>query len=248
MIKLGISGITGKVGSCLIEALKHDKEISPVVGLARICGNIEGISIVDNIDKFLTQCDFVIDFSSPELIEKICDANKLHKKPIISGTSGLSDLQIIKLKENAEFTKVFWSMNTSYGVAMVSSIIENIAKAIPEAEIEIHEEHHNQKKDAPSGTAILLANKILKVKDGDNSCLKTDRNQKRNPSDIGFSVVRAGNTIGKHEISFYFDNQVIKISHEAFDRKIYALGAIKIAKIILSKPEKNGFFEISDIY
>lgn len=248
-MKIGISGINGRVGKIIYDELKNDEFLTPSIGLSRfVSDDSSEIKTTNNICHFLECCDCVIDFSSPELLEKICEENIKYKKIIISGTSGLSENQIEKLKQNGKFAKVFWSMNTSFGLNFVAKIVENIAKSIKEAEIEIHEEHHNQKKDAPSGTAIMLGNKILKAREQTKKSFSIDRNHKRENGEIGFSSIRAGNIIGKHDVSFYFGNELIKISHEAFERKVFATGAIKIAKIIIEKKEEIGFFESSDIF
>lgn len=249
MINLGISGITGRMGKKIVDIISATEQTVFKISCGLSSKNIDfnGIKVTNDIDTFLDSCDFVIDFSSPNVLRELCLKNIKKKLPIISGTSGLSDNDIVELKNLATLTKVFWSMNTSFGMAAMIEVVKKLSINLSDAEIEIHEKHHNKKIDSPSGTAMLIAREIAKSRNLDESWIKIDRNGKRNLFDIGISSERAGNTIGEHEVSFYFQNQKISIKHEAFDREIFASGAIKIAEILSKKECKAGFFTLENI-
>jgi len=248
MIKLGISGINGKVGLQIIELVKNDKDLKITIGLARNNNTIFGINVISDVEKFLQNCDIIIDFSSANLLEKICDINMNYNIPIVSGTSGLDENNIIKLKELSKTTKILWCMNMSFGVNLMRSMVSNLSSFLPNSEVEILETHHDKKKDSPSGTAIMLGNEIANARSYNlKDVMRLDRNGERLPSDIGFSVRRAGKIVGEHTASFFFGDELIEITHKAFDRKIFAQGAIDAAKKLYQNKSKNGFFDYKDI-
>ncbi len=252
MIKIGISGFYGKMGSSIVQHCTQNKgECVISVGLDKkesIGTAIDKIKRTYDLDEFCESCDVIIDFSSPELLQEIIKVNTKHKKPLVSGTSGLSVEQINNLVELGKLTKVFWCLNMSEGVNLMRKLLTQATKSLTDSDIEILETHHNQKKDAPSGTALLLGNEIAKARNVNlGDVMKTDRNSVRSPSDIGFAVRRGGSVIGEHTVSFFFGDEVLEITHKAFNRAIFAQGAVKAAVKLFNNPAQFGFFDYIDL-
>ncbi|QED23666.1 4-hydroxy-tetrahydrodipicolinate reductase [Candidatus Deianiraea vastatrix] len=248
MIKLGISGISGRVGRLILEILQGDDFFVPSIGFGRSEGEICGVKVVSNAVEFVNSCDIIVDFSLPDGLEKVIDANMSAKKPLISGTTGLSDAQMDKLVRLSGSTKVLWDMNMSLGVGIIRGIVGDIGAQLPKAEVEILEKHHNQKKDAPSGTAILLGKEIAGARGVDFKAVASyDRDHKRKDGEIGFASIRAGNIVGEHRVSFFFGDEEIEVCHKAFSRKIFAQGAADGAKKLYSLNVSHGFFSLGDL-
>ena len=252
MLRLGISGFYGKVGRNIVECCQeYDMEAIISVGLDRkenIGVSIDKIKRTYDLDEFCESCDVIIDFSSPELLADIIKVNRIHKKPIVTGTSGLQQKQINDLIALGEVTKVFWCLNMSEGINVVRQLISQTARTLYNSDVEILETHHNQKKDAPSGTAILLGQEIARARNVNLAdVMKIDRNSIREQSDIGFATRRGGSVIGEHTVSFFFGDEVVEITHRAFNRMIFAKGAITAAIKLFKHPAKKGFFDYMDL-
>ena len=246
MIKILLSGITGKMGHEIIKEVSNQKDFLVVAGVSRNTNN-DNIIIYNDTDKIKEDVDVIIDFSSPDFTLNILDYAKKKNIPIVIGTTGFNDLQLEKINEYAKYIPIFKSSNMSYEINLINDILFNYANKIGESDIEIIETHHRNKKDSPSGTAIMLADTI---NNSFNNSLNYvyDRHslkQKRKNNEIGIHSVRGGTEMGKHTVLFLGDNESIEITHNVTSRSVFAKGTLKAVKFILKK--KKGLYNMKDL-
>ncbi|MDP3730776.1 MAG: 4-hydroxy-tetrahydrodipicolinate reductase [Candidatus Omnitrophota bacterium] len=221
MVKICISGSKGKMGSRIIDLARGDPELEVAAEF-----DIDG-----NAEAGITACECLIDFTTPAAtMEHLALCEKL-KKPIVIGTTGLSEDEKAKIKETSAHIPVVLSPNMSIGVNLLFKLIEETSKALGEDyDVNIVEAHHSEKKDAPSGTAKEMA-KIAKGVKGD--------------IEIPIDSVREGEIVGEHTITFESDADLLEITHSAKTRDIFVKGALKAAKFAAGK--KSGLFTMKDV-
>lgn len=191
--------------------------------------------------------DVIIDFSVPEASMQILKYAKEKNIPIVIATTGFSEKQKQIIKESSKYIAIFQSANMSYETHLMASLLKKVAKALPESDVEIVETHHRNKLDAPSGTALLLADSINDALDNqmDYCYSRHERREKRPQKEIGFSSIRGGTEAGKHAVLFLGENETLEITHTVTSRSVFAKGALKAAEFIVSKP--NGFYSMDDL-
>lgn len=238
-----IIGIGGKMGRALCErAAQYDCVITG--GLDKV--KTPNCPTFENISDINVPIDAVIDFSRPVLLDGIIELCVKLRCPCVLATTGYDEEQERKIKQLSESVAVFKSENMSLGVNVLSILAEQAASILKNFDIEIIERHHNQKADAPSGTAKLLLNSIEKgLATPSVRVYGREGNSKRNTGEIGIHSVRGGSVVGEHEVGFYGNDEVITLSHSAGSRKIFADGALKAAKWILNK--KPGLYDMHDM-
>ena len=191
----------------------------------------------------------IVDFSSPKVFDAMLDYALANKLPVVVCTTGLSEEQIARLDSAVEQIAVLRSANMSLGVNLLIKLVKEAAQTLAKAgfDIEIVERHHNQKKDAPSGTALALADSINEGLDNAYEYVydRSDRVQKRDPKEIGISAVRGGNIPGTHEVIFAGMDEVVELTHLAYSRSIFGKGAISAAKFLAGKSPK--FYSMADV-
>jgi len=233
-IKLGITGYTGKMGQAILSEASNFKEFVVSAGLVR--GDTSGdIILTDTLDKLCKASDVVIDFSVPEVFHKLVAAAVEHKVPLVSGTTPLKAPEFKALERASQTIPVLYSQNMSIGITALSPLLRELYLKLGDMaeKVEIIETHHTHKKDAPSGTAMLLASKMLNVEISDLPSKK-----------IAISSFRVGSVFGEHEVLFTLANETIKISHKALNRNIFATGALNAALWIHNK--KPGMYSMQD--
>ncbi len=248
MIKLIISGCNGKMGSVLSRLANDDENIKVVAGFDINTQKNYGYEVYDDLNNFKGEADVIIDFSHPSLTEKVLEYAKNTKTPVVVATTGLSDEQKEKLLDVSKETAVFFSANMSLGINLLTELVKEAAKVLEdEFDIEIIEKHHHRKIDAPSGTALLIADAI-------NQALKSkkeyvyDRHsvrKKRSETEMGIHTVRGGTIVGEHEVIFAGNDEIIEIKHTAMSRDIFAVGAISAAKFLCGKDK--GYYSMQDM-
>lgn len=248
MTKVILYGCNGKMGQVITRLSNENHDVQIVVGID-INDSIKNPypvfrSTVDcNVDG-----DVIIDFSNPESLDSLLEFATTKKIPLVLATTGLSDLQKNKLKEASEKIPVFQSANMSLGVNLLTDLVKKAAKVLEGYfDIEIIEKHHNQKIDAPSGTAIMLANAVNSEFD-DNLAYEYDRHskrQKRTKNEIGIHSVRGGTIVGEHDVIFAGHDEVITISHSALSKEVFAVGAVRAAKFL--KGKAPGLYDMNSI-
>ncbi len=250
MINIGVYGGSGRVGSLIIKNLKDDKEakLSCVHVLEKIEIDVPNALITNDIDTLLKNCDVVIDFTLPDGTESLLNRALKNPKPIVSGTTGLSQHQINLMQEASKSMPILYATNMSLGIAVLNRLVELSSKKLRDFDIEIVEMHHRYKKDAPSGTALTLATHAAKARGLDIDKVRVSgRNGnigQRSKDEIGVFALRGGDIVGRHTVGFYNDGEYLELNHTATSRDTFAKGAIKAAKWLVS--QDSGLYSIYD--
>lgn len=251
MIKVGIFGATGRVGKLLIEDLKatHDISLSSVFVRNTLDFSIDpSILVTRDLNAFLHACDVVIDFSLPEACESMLEAAIMSPKPLVIGTTGLSQHQLNLLEEASKSMPVLYATNMSLGVALLNKLVYQASNALKGFDIEIVEMHHRHKKDAPSGTALTLAHSAAKGRDLDLDSVRVSGRDgnigARSKDEIAVMALRGGDIVGRHTVGFYNDGEFIELNHTATSRNTFSKGAIRAAQWLVKK--EAGLYSISD--
>ena len=189
--------------------------------------------------------DCIIDFSHHSCTKDLMDFAISHDLPVILATTGQTPEEKKMIDDAAEQIPVFFAANYSLGVALLIDLAKKAAAVMQDADIEIVETHHNRKLDAPSGTALAIANAIREVRPGSNIITGRSGYSKREPGDIGISSVRMGNIVGIHEVVIATPNQSITLKHEAFSRALFAEGALKAAAFLVG--QKPGLYDMNSL-
>ncbi|HEY8418899.1 MAG TPA: 4-hydroxy-tetrahydrodipicolinate reductase [Clostridia bacterium] len=246
MINLMICGVGGKMGKTLLDAAKQDKDIVKIVGFDKFKSQLD-IPVFDNYKDAPKDINCIIDFSRPDAIYGLLNYAKANRIPLVIATTGYSDEQQELITQASKDIPIFFSGNMSLGVSVMCELVKLAASKLADFDIEIVETHHNQKVDAPSGTAIMLAQSV-------NQGLPRPRhltfgrhssNQKREKEEIGMHSLRGGTVVGEHTVSFFGGDEVISIKHTAQSKTIFALGAIKAAKFLIN--QSNGLYSMKDL-
>ena len=249
MVKILMHGCNGRMGQVITGLVKEDENATITAGVDVYDGIKNDYPVFSKLQDVNVDFDVIIDFSTASVIDGLLDYCEAVKKPVVLCTTGLSEEQIKKAKKVSETVAVLRSANMSIGVNVIMKLLrEAVAKLAPEGfDVEIVEKHNNQKLDAPSGTAIALADVM---NDEMGGCYEYiyDRSQvrkKRDKKELGISAVRGGNIVGEHDVIFAGTDEVITISHSAHSKAIFAKGSIAAAKYIFDK--KPGMYDMSDV-
>ena len=247
MINIVLCGSGGKMGKFVAEAVKADDTLQITGGVDKV-NNSQNFPVFKSFKEINVPCDLIIDFSNPVLLDDILSFAIFKKIPVVLATTGYSESQIIKIKDASKEIPIFFTFNMSLGVNLICSLAKKATLVLGDAfDIEIVEKHHNQKIDAPSGTAIMLANAVNEVFN-DSKNYEYDRHskrQKRSKNEIGIHSVRGGTIVGEHDVIFAGHDEVITISHSAYSKEVFAAGAVKAAKFIADK--KAGMYDMNSI-
>jgi len=246
MIKMLLNGCNGKMGKVISEMAKESKTITIVAGVDRNSSNLT-YPCYDNVLECDVDVDVILDFSRPDALDDLCKYSKEKNIPIVFCTTGYSPEQLSKIDSLSCDIPVFHSANMSIGINIVNNILKNISNMLyKDFDIEIIEKHHNQKVDAPSGTALLLANTIKDSIEDETVFVKgRDGISKREPNEIGIHAIRGGNIIGDHEVIFAGKGECIEIKHTAISRDVFAIGSLKACEFIYGKAK--GMYSMDDV-
>lgn len=247
MIKVLINGCNGRMGQVLA------KEIDRFPNLLLVCGfdiNDNGkntFPVYSNIDDIKEKPDVIVDFSIPCATFNILKYARKENVPVVIATTGFTKEQLDEIKEISKSIPVFQSSNMSFDINLMKKVVAEVAKNLKGTDIEIVETHHNRKVDAPSGTAVLLADAINEVMDEklEYNFNRHDIHEKRNPNEIGFSSIRGGNIVGEHSVMFFGEHETFEIKHTSYSRDVFAEGALKACEFIASQPA--GLYGMDDM-
>lgn len=248
MIKLLINGINGKMGQEVVKSLKDYPDICLVGGLDKVTSSNSTYPTFQDFNFVSEMPDIVIDFSVPEATISLLPNLVCKNIPIVIATTGFNKDEQNQIIDASLKIPIFQSANMSYQIALMGKILSQVSKELPNSEVEIVEVHHNRKLDAPSGTALMLADKINSVNNNKfyYEFNRFNKHEKRKQNEIGFSSIRGGNIVGEHQVLFFDDNEVLEIKHTAYSRSIFANGAIKAAKFLIGK--KAGIYDMGDLF
>ena len=234
------------MGGEVIKAVQNKEQFKIVCGFDKEATN-KGFPIYNNIEDIKEKVDVIIDFSVPVATLKILEYAKENKIPIVIATTGFSKEELEKIEEYSKEIPIFRSSNMSLNINLMASILQKVAEVLYEDDIEIIETHHNRKVDSPSGTAILLADAINKVFEGEKeyNFERMQKREKRSKNEIGFSSIRGGNIVGEHKVAFFGENESLEITHKAYSRQVFAEGALKAADFIVN--QTVGLYDMSSL-
>lgn len=249
MIKIAISGCNGHMGRVVESICAADPIISVVAGFDLLGTGDHDFKVYSTPDKFTGEVDAVIDFSSPAALKALLDFGKVRHVPLVLATTGYSEGQLADIDEAAKVVPVFRSGNMSLGINLLLELVKRAASVLGEGyDVEIIERHHRRKVDAPSGTALMLAEAANEGLPYEGEYVY-DRHEVRKPRDkreIGISSVRGGTIVGDHEVIFAGRDEVIELTHSAQSREVFASGAVKAAKF-MSGVKAPGLYSMSDL-
>ena len=248
MINVILCGASGKMGQNIAKCCADNGNFTIVAGVDNV--NLgQPFPIYKKISDVTQKADVVIDFSNPVLLDDLLGFATSKNIPLVIATTGYTDKQIEKIKNASKQIPLFFTFNMSIGVNLITMLAKKAASVLGnDFDIEIVEKHHNQKIDAPSGTAIMLANAINSEFD-DKMNYEYDRHskrQKRTKNEIGIHSVRGGTIVGEHDVIFAGRDEIITISHTALSKEVFASGAIRAAEFILHKPA--GLYDMNSIF
>lgn len=253
MIKIGILGSTGRVGSLLIDDLANDSEAraSVVHVNGKLVKNLAADTIVTNDMKVLfDSSDVIIDFSAPAATELLLTevVENGAKKPLVIATTGFNKHQQNLLLEASKIVPILYATNMSLGVAVLNKLVALASKTLRDFDIEIVEQHHRHKVDSPSGTALTLAEHAAKARDLDLDEVRISGRDgqigARTKDEIAVMALRGGDIVGRHTVGLYNDGEFLELNHTATARNTFSKGAIKVAKWIIGKDAK--LYSIND--
>lgn len=246
-MRILLCGANGKMGKVVYECASAFENTDVVAGVDPY-GENDNFPVYRSFDDVDTKADVIIDFSHPALLSSMLKFATENKIPAVVATTGLDENGLNLIIKASKEIPVFFTANMSLGVNLISELAKKAAAVLsPDFDIEIVEMHHNQKIDAPSGTALLLADEISGVLENE-PVYEFDRHSKRmkrSKNEIGISSVRGGTIVGEHEIIFAGTDEVIKISHSAYSKKLFANGAINAAKFIVNA--QSGLYSMKDV-
>lgn len=248
MIDIAVCGASGKMGKVICDVVSSRDDCQVVAGIDKITDTYSDFPIVSKVSDLNVKPDVIIDFSHPSVLDDLLDYCQTNGTPLVIATTGYNDEQIAKIKKASSQIPVFFTFNMSLGINLLAQLAKKAAQILGgQFDIEIVEKHHNQKIDAPSGTAIMLADAINEEL-GNSYSFTYDRHsvrQKRSKTEIGMHAIRGGTIVGEHEIIFAGRDEVVTLKHEAHSKEVFAVGAVNAAVFISDKP--SGLYDMSEL-
>lgn len=246
--KVLINGALGHMGQAVLAALKAaDGDLVPAVGIDLQTGDFPG-ALFASAEAVDVPFDIAIDFSRPQATMAVLELCLREGKPLVTGTTGLGEAEMSRLKEAAKTIPVFYSRNMSLGVNLQLALVRAATRVLGSAfDPEIVETHHNQKVDAPSGTALMLAEAIEGARDGESELVfgRHETNKRRDKKEIGIHSLRGGNKAGEHSVYFLGTDEEIVITHRAGSKRVFADGALTAAAFLLDR--EPGFYTMENV-
>lgn len=248
MIKAILHGCCGRMGRIITEICEKDENIEITAGVDAFGSAYAGYPVFKTLEE-CPEGDVIIDFSNASAIDGLLAYSVRRQIPAVVCTTGLSGEQMNALDEASKKIAILKSANMSVGINLLEALIAEAAPKLAAAgfDIEIVEKHHNTKVDAPSGTALALADAANAALGNEYEYVydRTVRRQKRPVKEIGISAVRGGTIVGDHDVIFAGQDEVITFSHRAYSRAVFGKGAVEAAKFLAGK--KSGFYTMSDV-
>ena len=249
MVRAIMHGCNGKMGQTITGICKEDTGIEIVAGIDLYDGVPNDYPVFQTISQCDVKADVIIDFSNAKAVDDLLEYAVERQLPVVLCTTGLSEEQLQKVEATYEKVAILKSANMSLGVNTLLELLKKAALVFAPAgyDMEIVEKHHNLKLDAPSGTAIALADSMNEALDGKYNYVydRSQVRQQRDKYEIGISAVRGGNIVGEHEMFFCGQDEVIEFKHTAYSKAVFAKGAVEAAKFLAGKP--SGHYDMADV-
>ena len=249
MVKMIMHGCNGRMGHVIADLVAADDAIEIVAGVDAFGESTYSFPVFKSLSECNVDADVIVDFSNASAVDGLLDHCAAKGIPVVLCSTGLSEEQLSKVKETSNKVAILKSANMSVGVNALLKVLKEVSPIFAAAgfDIEIVEKHHNQKLDAPSGTAIALADSINESLSGEYDFVydRSTRREKRPVKEIGISAVRGGTIVGDHDVIFAGQDEVVTLSHRAYSRAIFGKGAIEAAKFLAGKGP--GMYDMSDV-
>ena len=242
-------GCNGHMGQVISDIVEKDPDAEIVAGIDIADRGKNSYPVFTDIDACQTEADAIIDFSSAKATDKLLEYSAARQIPVVLCSTGLSEEQLAKVEETSRKVAVLKSANMSLGINTLLKLVQDAARVLAAAvfDMEIVEKHHRLKVDAPSGTALALADSLNEAMDNKYHYVydRSQKREKRDDKEIGISAVRGGTIVGEHEVIFAGQDEVIEFKHTAYSKAIFGKGAVEAAKFIAGKPA--GRYDMSDV-
>ena len=249
MVKIIMHGCNGHMGQVISGIVEKDPDAEIVAGIDIADQGKNSYPVFTDIDACQVEADAIIDFSSAKATDKLLEYSAARQIPVVLCSTGLSQEQLAKVEETSRKVAVLKSANMSLGINTLLKLVQDAAKVLAAAgfDMEIVEKHHRLKLDAPSGTALALADSINEAMDNQYHYVydRSQKREKRDDKEVGISAVRGGTIVGEHEIIFAGQDEVIEFKHTAYSKAIFGKGAVEAAKFLAGKPA--GRYDMSDV-
>ncbi|MDO5782669.1 MAG: 4-hydroxy-tetrahydrodipicolinate reductase [Eubacteriales bacterium] len=249
MVKIIMHGCNGHMGQVISGIVEKDPDAEIVAGIDIADQGKNSYPVFTDIDACQTEADAIIDFSSAKATDKLLEYSAARQIPVVLCSTGLSEEQLAKVEETSRKVAVLKSANMSLGINTLLKLVQDAARVLAAAgfDMEIVEKHHRLKVDAPSGTALALADSLNEAMDNKYHYVydRSQKREKRDDKEIGISAVRGGTIVGEHEVIFAGQDEVIEFKHTAYSKAIFGKGAVEAAKFIAGKPA--GRYDMSDV-
>ena len=249
MVKIIMHGCCGHMGQVISDLVEKDTNAEIVAGIDVTDKGNTSYPVFTDIHECKTEADVLIDFSSAKAADALLDYCVERSLPVVLCTTGLSEEQLAKVEETAKKIPVLKSANMSLGINTLMKLIQDAAKVLATAgfDMEIVEKHHRLKLDAPSGTALALADSMNEALGNAYHYTydRSDRREERDPKEIGISAVRGGNIVGEHEVIFAGTDEVIEFKHTAYSKAVFGKGAVQAAKFLAGR--EPGLYDMQDV-
>ena len=249
MVKIIMHGCNGHMGQVISGIVEKDPDAEIVAGIDIADQGKNSYPVFTDIDACQTEADAIIDFSSAKATDKLLEYSAARQIPVVLCSTGLSEEQLAKVEETSRKVAVLKSANMSLGINTLLKLVQDAARVLAAAgfDMEIVEKHHRLKVDAPSGTALALADSLNEAMDNKYHYVydRSQKREKRDYKEIGISAVRGGTIVGEHEIIFAGQDEVIEFKHTAYSKAIFGKGAVEAAKFLAGKPA--GRYDMSDV-
>lgn len=249
MIRVIMHGCNGKMGQIISDLIAADPDVEMAAGIDARDDGHNSYPVFRDIVDCDVEADCLIDFSVTAAVDKMLDYCVEHKLPCVLCTTGLSEEQLVKVKEASKRIAILKSANMSLGINLLLKLLKEAAGVLAPAgfDMEIVEKHHNLKVDAPSGTALALADSINEEFNNEYEYVydRSSRREKRPQKEIGISAVRGGTIVGDHDVIFAGSDEVITFSHTAYSKAVFGKGAVQAAKFLAGKDA--GMYNMQDV-
>lgn len=249
MTRVIMHGCNGRMGQMITGIVENDPDVEIVAGVD-VSDHIQNsYPVFQSISECDAQADVIIDFANASAADVLLEYAAGRQIPVVLCTTGLSEAQLEHMKQASEKVAILKSANMSLGINTIMKLLKEITPLFAESgfDIEIVEKHHNQKLDAPSGTALALADSVNEALDNEYEYVydRSQRREKRPKKEIGISAVRGGSIVGDHDVIFAGMDEVVTISHTAYSRAVFGKGAVAAAKFLANKGP--GMYDMSDV-
>ena len=249
MVKIIMHGCNGHMGQVISGIVEKDPDAEIVAGIDIADQGKNSYPVFTDIDACQVEADAIIDFSSAKATDKLLEYSAARQIPVVLCSTGLSQEQLAKVEETSRKVAVLKSANMSLGINTLLKLVQDAAKVLAAAgfDMEIVEKHHRLKLDAPSGTALALADSINEAMDNQYHYVydRSQKREKRDDKEIGISAVRGGTIVGEHEIIFAGQDEVIEFKHTAYSKAVFGKGAVQAAKFLAGR--EPGLYDMQDV-